>query len=133
MSTKALILLFSALALSGCTANIRTPIVEARPEQRPPPILIPSSPEQLAAERDYDTCLRRAARFAEGRVSTSGDLALVIAPLCYPQFSVFEAAMAESVSGEDRRAYERGSDKRQLKFAGDAVRQSREQAISASR
>jgi hypothetical protein len=121
------------IAGSGCAPERVRPVEEAQTPPRPAPVLVPATPAQLAAERAYKTCLARAVMFARNKLPPSGNMAFVIAPICYSLFSDFEAAMAGSVAGEDREAYERGADRRQLDYAQEAVRESRDTALSASR
>jgi hypothetical protein len=52
--------------------------------------------------------------------------------MCYPQFSRFQAEAAAGMSVRDRRTFDHDGDKRQLEFAGNAIRQKRSVAALAT-
>ena len=79
--------------------------------------------ERADARQAYLSCLKQAAQYIKGRGSSSSDEANLVAPLCYAQFTRFEDASTVAMSTRDRRAFDRGSDKRQLDFATDAIHQ----------
>jgi hypothetical protein len=99
----------------------------ATPE--PLAIQIPLTPEQEKERADarvaYVTCLRQAAHYATTSSPSSGDEAALIAPMCYAQFLRFEIASTAEMASRDRRTFDREGDKRQIEFAGDAIRQER--------
>lgn len=95
--------------------------VEAVPA---PPVLTPDQERDKAEARQvYMACLKQAAHFAEQRAIAAGDIAEVIAPMCYPQFSRYEIAAAAGKEGRALRFFDRGGDERQLEFAAEAIRQ----------
>ena len=122
-----------ALALgAGCAAPVpQSDRQAAAPEASPVQVaLTPEQEKERADARgEYVTCLREAALYAKTRASTSGDEAALIAPMCYPQFLRFEVASTAGMASRDRRTFDREGDKRQIEFAGDAVRQ--EQGLAA--
>jgi hypothetical protein len=93
---------------------------------------VPPSEEVVAAENAYRACLVRAARYLDQGSSDVQGLAALIAPLCYPQFSSFEAAAAANFSDRDRRVFDHAGDQRQIDLAGDAIRTERSQAALSS-
>jgi hypothetical protein len=89
-----------------------------------PPVLTPEQERDKAqARQDYMACLKQAAHFAGERAIATGDVAEVIAPMCYPQFSRYEIAAAVGMDGRVLRYFDRQGDKRQLEFAAEAIRQ----------
>ncbi len=118
-----------ALALgSGCAVPAsRSNEQAAAPEPRS--IQVAPTPEQEKERADardaYVSCLKQAAHYATTSSPQSGDEAALIAPMCYPQFLRFEIASTAEMGSRDRRAYDREGDKRQIEFAGDALRQER--------
>ncbi len=89
-----------------------------------PPVLTPDQERDKAEARQvYMACLKQAAHFAEQKAMAAGDIAEVIAPMCYPQFSAYEIAAAAGMEGRALRYFDRQGDKRQLEFAAEAIRQ----------
>jgi hypothetical protein len=93
-----------------------------------PPPAIPVDPQTKAAENAYRACLVRAARYADDGSADVAGLASLIAPMCYPRFSAFEAAAAANFSDRDRFVFDYAGDDRQIALASDAVRAERGQA-----
>jgi hypothetical protein len=92
----------------------------------PPPQLTPEQEAVKAEARQaYVTCLKQAAHYAHENAALSGDAPALIAPMCYPQFSRFEAAAGAGLEDRALRAFNRKGDQRQLEFAADAIRQER--------
>jgi hypothetical protein len=54
-------------------------------------------------------------------------MALVVAPMCHPQFSRIEDLELREMDTETSRALEQSFDRRQLESAGAALRREREQ------
>ena len=113
-------------------AGCATPVAQsdrqaAVPEPEPLPIQVALTPDQEKERADarqaYVSCLRRAALYASTGTPASGDQAALIAPMCYSQFLRFEVASTVGMGNHDRRSFDRAGDKRQIEFAGDAVRQ----------
>jgi hypothetical protein len=117
-----------ALALgSGCATPAPQSDRQSVAASEPLPIQVALTPDQekerADARRAYVSCLRQAALYASTSTPTSGDQADVVAPMCYSQFLRFEVASTAGMANHDRRAFDRAGDKRQIEFAGDAVRQ----------
>jgi hypothetical protein len=94
--------------------------------EAPPPQLTPEQEAVKAEARQaYVTCLKQAAHYAHENAALSGDAPALIAPMCYPQFSRFEAAAGAGLEDRALRAFNRKGDQRQLEFAADAIRQER--------
>ncbi len=133
-----LIPIFFALGiLGGCTASGTGPIPQEQSSAAPysplPPVLSPDQEKEKAdARQAYVACLNSAARYADHGALAIDNVAGLIAPMCYPQFSRFEVASAAGLGTRDRRAYDHDGDKRQLEFAGDAIRRERSVATLAS-
>jgi hypothetical protein len=94
-------------------------------EAPPPQLTLEQETAKAEARQAYVTCLKQAAHYASEKATLSGDAPALIAPMCYPQFSRFEAAAAAGLEGRALRAFDRKGDQRQLEFAADAIRQER--------
>ena len=118
-----------ALALgAGCATPVPQPDHQAAvSEPEPLPVQVALTPDQekeLAdARQTYVSCLRQAALYVSTSTPSSGDQAALLAPMCYAQFLRFEVASTAEMGSRDRRTFDRAGDKRQIEFAGDAVRQ----------
>jgi hypothetical protein len=118
----------SLLGGAGCATPGLSPGGQAPTAvaEAPPPQLTPEQEAVKAEARQaYVTCLKQAAHYAHETTALSGDAPALIAPMCYPQFSRFEAAAAAGMEGRALRAFDRKGDQRQLEFAADAIRQER--------
>jgi hypothetical protein len=122
--------LYGALGLAlALGAGCATPPVPqaAVPEPEPLPVQVALTPDQEKERADarqaYVSCLRQAALYVSTGTPSSGDQAALIAPMCYSQFLRFEVASTAGMGNHDRRNFDRAGDKRQIEFAGDAVRQ----------
>jgi hypothetical protein len=118
----------SVLAIgAGCAAPEMKSNQQAEAAAEPLPVQVPMTPDQERERADarqaYVSCLKQAAQYIKGNGGSSGDEANLVAPLCYAQFTRFEDASTAAMSTRDRRAFERGGDKRQLDFAAEAVHQ----------
>jgi hypothetical protein len=118
-----------ALALgAGCATPAPQSYRQAAvTEPEPLPVQVALTPDQekdrAAARQAYVSCLRQAALFISTSTPASSDQATLIAPMCYGQFLNFEVASTAGMGSRDRRTFDRAGDKRQIEFAGDAVRQ----------
>jgi hypothetical protein len=117
-----------ALAVgAGCATPAPQSGRQVVAEPEPLPIQATLTPEQEKERADarqaYVSCLRRAALYASTSTPPSADEAALVAPMCYAQFLRFEVASTAGMGSRDRRTYDRAGDKRQIEFAGDAVRQ----------
>jgi hypothetical protein len=126
--------LIAILAIcSGCQ-RVPSPETAATGEEVPAaaPRTAPSAAE-VQARQDYVHCLTWAAHYADSATTTASSLALVVAPLCYPQFSRLEAVTMAGLSRQRRRIFAHGADQLQMEMAANAVRQERaEAALSTS-
>jgi hypothetical protein len=85
-----------------------------------------ATPEKQAeAERSYQACLASAAHYADDGKTAAPHLALIIAPMCYAQFTSLDTAKAAGFGSSARRKFEEGADDRQLAFAMAAVESAR--------
>ena len=112
----------AALGLAGCAAS---PL----PKSEAPPVLADNR-ETAAAAQSYRSCLRDAAQYADAQYADNGQLpvsqiATVIAPMCYAQFSQWEKTEAAGLRGQSLAGFQKGADRRQLDYAEGAVRQER--------
>jgi hypothetical protein len=110
----------AAVALAGCAA----------PQPQPEPPVLADNQETVAAAQSYRACLRDAAHYADANYANNGQLpvsqvATVIAPMCYAQFSRWEKAQAAGLRGQGLAGFQKGADQRQLDYADRAVRQER--------
>ena len=80
---------------------------------------------RAAAQAAYDSCLAKAARYADTGKENAADLAQVIAPMCYPQYLTLEKDIAHDLGSHARRQFELDADGRQLGFATAAIKQER--------
>ncbi len=117
------------LGLAGCAAP-------PQPQTEAPPVLADNQ-ETAAAAQSYRSCLYDAAHYADARYADNGQLpvsqiATVIAPMCYAQFSQWEKAEAAGLRGQSLSGFQKGADRRQLDYAEGAVRQERGLALVAS-
>jgi hypothetical protein len=113
---------------AGCAAPVPQPERQAAvPEPEPLPVQVVLTPDQererAEARQVYVSCLRQAALYVSTSTPPSGDQAALIAPMCYGQFLRFEVASTAGMGSHDRRTFDRAGDKRQIEFAGNAVRQ----------
>jgi hypothetical protein len=113
---------------AGCATPVpRSDRQAVVPEPEPQPVQVALTPDQekdqAAARQAYVSCLRQAALYTSASSPGSSDQAALIAPMCYGQFLNFEAASTAGMGSRDRRTYDRAGDKRQIEFAGDAIRQ----------
>ena len=98
-----------------------------------PPTLTPAEEAERAdARRDYVTCLNAAARYADKSGQAVDTAAALIAPMCYPQFLRFEAASTVGMDSRIKRNFDWAGDKRQVDFAGEAIRRERGVTMSAA-
>jgi hypothetical protein len=107
---------------TGCATQGSSQVGEAAPVS-PPVLTTEQQADKAEARQAYMACLKQAAHFAEGRAIAAGDVAEVIAPMCYPQFSQYEIAAAAGMDGHAWRLFDREGDKRQLEFAAEAIGQ----------
>jgi len=99
-----------------------------------PPTLTPAQEaERTEARRAYLACLTSAARYADKNGQAIDIAAALIAPMCYPQFSRFEAASTVGMESRAKRTFDHDGDKRQVELAAEAIRQERGVAVSAAR
>jgi hypothetical protein len=117
-----------ALALgAGCATPAPQSNRQAAAEPEPLPVQVALMPDQEKERADarqaYVSCLRQAALYASTSSIASNDQAALVAPMCYAQFHRFEVASTAGMGSRDRRTYDRAGDKRQIEFAGDAIRQ----------
>ena len=127
--------IISLASACGCAEReARFPVWEANRQAimtaSPPPV--PADEQTIAAENAYRACLARAARYADTGSADVTSLASLIAPMCYPQFSVFEAAAESGFSDRDRRVFNFSGDRRQIDLAGEAIRTERSQAVAST-
>ena len=80
---------------------------------------------RTAAQAAYDSCLAKAARYADTGKESAADLAQVVAPMCYPQYLALEKDIADDLSSRTRRKFEIDADAEQLGFATGAIKQER--------
>ena len=116
------------LAAAGCATSGTAPLTGplAATVEAPPPRLPPEqAAEKVEARQLYVSCLRQAARYADENTALSGDTPALIAPMCYPQFSRYEAAAAAGMEGRALRYFDRKGDQLQLDFAAEAIQQQR--------
>jgi len=98
------------------------------------PVRAPPSAAELEARQAYLRCLSHAAHYADRDLAPVDNVALIVAPMCYPQFADYEVAMTEGLNGHWRRSYQRASDQLQIELASEVIRQERSKAaVSASR
>jgi len=117
-----MVLVLGTALVMGCATQGMSQVSAAAPDA--PPVLTPEQQADKAEARQaYMGCLKQAAHFAEGRAIAAGDVAEVIAPMCYAQFSRYEIAAAAGMDGHAWRQFDRDGDKRQLDFAAEAIRQ----------
>ena len=96
-----------------------------------PPTLTPAEQAEKAdARRAYVTCLNAAARYADKNGQAIDIAAALIAPMCYPQFVRFETASTVGMDSRVKRNFDWAGDKRQVDFAGDAIRRERGVTVS---
>jgi hypothetical protein len=131
------VILSTSIATGCAQREAQFPLWEANRQAilnaAPPPV--PTDAQTTAAENAYRACLVKAARYADSgsaaaKSSDASDLATLIAPMCYPQFSAFEAAAAASFSDRDRSVFYYAGDQRQIALASEAIRAERGQAAS---
>ncbi len=100
-------------------------------------VSIPLTAEALQrkadAEQSYISCLSKAAQYIDDKVSSVANLAILAAPLCYPQFSAFEDASVAGMTRDARKAFDKQGDALQLRMAEDSLRREREGPTTASR
>ncbi len=126
----------TGLAVAGGCAERepRFPVWEANRQAimtaSPPPV--PADAPTRMAENAYRTCLVRAARYVDTGSADVASLASLITPMCYPQFSEFEAAAESGFSDRDRRAFNFSGDRRQIDRASEAIRTERSQAAASA-
>ena len=123
--------------MGGCAAPDTGPMSReqssAAPYSPPLPVLTPDQEkEKEDARQAYAACLNSAAHYADQGAMAIDNVAGLIAPMCYPQFSRLEIASAAGLGTRDRRAYDHDGDKRQLEFAGDVIRRERSVAALAT-
>jgi hypothetical protein len=117
--------------MAGCVGGeARYPRWEANRQAilNGPPPPVPMDEQTIASENAYRACLVRAARYIDAGSADVAGLASLIAPMCYPQFSAFEAAADAGFSDRDRWVFDHAGDQRQIDLASDAVRTERTQA-----
>jgi len=78
-----------------------------------------------AQQAAYDSCLARAARYADTGKESAADLAQIVAPMCYPQYLALETVIAGDLGSRARRQFELEADGQQVGFATAAIRQER--------
>ena len=80
---------------------------------------------RAAAQAAYDSCLAKAAHYADTGKESAADLAQVVAPMCYPQYLALEKDIAHDLGSHARRQFELDADGQQLGFATAAIKQER--------
>jgi hypothetical protein len=115
------------LILAGC--------VQRQPADEPAPVLSQGEiAAQKLAEQAYKACLLKAAHFADDRKTDPASVAIIITPMCYPQFARYAAAYEEGLSRRDRKEYIRAADRLQMELADAAIAEERADTVrSASR
>jgi hypothetical protein len=115
------------LTLAGC--------VQRQPVPEPAPVLTEGEiAAQKLAEQTYKACLSKAAYFADDRKTDSSSVAILITPMCYPQFAHYAAAYEEGLNLHARKEYIRAADRLQVELADAAIAEERAESVkSASR
>jgi hypothetical protein len=115
------------IVLAGC--------VQRQPADEPAPVLSQGEvAAQKLAEQTYKACLLKAAHFADDRKTDPASVAILITPMCYPQFARYAADYEEGLNRRDRKEYIRAADRLQMELADAAIAEERDETVrSASR
>jgi len=87
---------------------------------------------RVQAEQSYQTCLASAVRYADDGKTTVPHLALIVAPMCYAQFTSFDKATTAQLGGSTRRKFEHEADQRQIETATAAIERARSRQAELS-
>lgn len=100
----------------------------ASPDRLPAPVAVETAtvtPEMArvakASELRYRACLMDAAKLVDDGHMNPSRVALLAAPLCYPQFADYSAQLAEQLPSGQRQDFARRRDQRQVDMATDAI------------
>jgi len=108
--------------LAGC--------VQRQPVDEPAPVLTEGEiAAQKLAEQAYKACLLKAAHFADDRKTDPASVAILITPMCYPQFARYAAAYEEGLNRRDRKVYISAADRLQMDLAAAAIAKERDERI----
>ncbi len=124
--TAAAAILALAAGCAGKSLTASGPAVAAPDRQ--------AAERQNAAQAAYRACLGAAVRYADDHAVSVERLALLIAPMCYPQFSWMEQTATVGMTRGAKRRFIQEGDQRQVDFATDAIVAERQSlALSAPR